>query len=80
MMVYYTKGEMKKTGWNNELVAQEYIDLYIFDPLHTRLRAAASASATPASVPAPSSLPPHSLIPPRLSDCLIVSSRGRVRK
>lgn len=36
-MVYYTKGEMKKTGWNNELVAQEYIDLYIFDPLHTRL-------------------------------------------
>ena len=35
-MVYYTKGEMKKTGWNNELVAQEYIDLYIFDPLHTR--------------------------------------------
>ena len=28
---------MKKTGWNNELVAQEYIDLYIFDPLHTRL-------------------------------------------
>ena len=37
-MSYYTKGEMKKTGWNNELVAQEYIDLYIFDPLHTRLR------------------------------------------
>ena len=36
-MVYYTKGEMKKTGWNNEVVAQEYIDLYIFDPLHTRL-------------------------------------------
>ncbi|EOD13834.1 hypothetical protein EMIHUDRAFT_212353 [Emiliania huxleyi CCMP1516] len=38
LMSYYTKGEMKKTGWNNELVAQEYIDLYIFDPLHTRLR------------------------------------------
>ena len=38
LMNYYTKGEMKKTGWNNELVAQEYIDLYIFDPLHTRLR------------------------------------------
>ena len=38
MMHYYTKGEMKKTGWNNELVAQEYVDLYIFDPLHVRLR------------------------------------------
>ena len=37
VMHYYTKGEMKKTGWNNELVAQEYVDLYIFDPLHTRL-------------------------------------------
>ena len=37
-MHYYTKGEMKKTGWNNELVAQEYVDLYIFDPLHVRLR------------------------------------------
>ena len=38
VMHYYTKGEMKKTGWNNELVAQEYVDLYIFDPLHVYLR------------------------------------------
>ena len=38
LMRYYTKGEAKKTGWNNELVAQEYIDLIIFDPLHTKLR------------------------------------------
>ena len=37
LMNYYTKGEAKKTGWNNELVAQEYVDLYILDPLHTRL-------------------------------------------